>query len=180
MRKIIKRFTGYVILIIVVFFPAYSFQETPQIIDNQDGPIEILAKSFEADIKKSTITFLDDIQAVRNDIKINCQKLVVFLSDNNTSNDVRTQIERIEATEKVKISRSDGSIATAEKAVYYPDENKVILTGNSVLKLKRGENINEAECDKITVDLKEGRYSCEGAEDGKARAVFFPPKKEKR
>lgn len=175
MKNIIIKSVGYIIPIIALSLPVYSFPETTTSIDRQDGPIEVRYKSFEWDTQKSTITFLDDIETVTDDIKINCQKLVMFLSKNSTSNDVQTQIEKIEATEKVKISRLAGGTAASEKAVYYPDEKKVILMGNPVLKW--GDSHME-DCFKITLDLNEGRCSCEAAEGGKAKAVIFTPKKE--
>ncbi len=73
--------------------------------------------------------------------------------------------------EDVRISRPDGGIATAEKAVYNQKDENVVLTGNPVI--KQGEALVQGS--RITLFLKEGKSVVEG----KAKALIFP-KEEKR
>ena len=63
----------------------------------------------------------------------------------------------------------------AEKAVYYQNDEKVVLTGKPVV--KRGNDFVEGS--KITLFLKEKRSIVEGAEDKKARAVLIPRSKKR-
>jgi lipopolysaccharide export system protein LptA len=63
----------------------------------------------------------------------------------------------------------------AEKAVYYEDDEKVVLTGKPVV--KQGNDFVEGS--KITLYLKEKRSLVEGSKDQKVRAVLFP-RREKR
>jgi lipopolysaccharide export system protein LptA len=64
------------------------------------------------------------------------------------------------------ITRPDRGTATAEKAVYYQDSEKIVLTGNPVV--KDGDGF-EGGGSTITLYLKEDRYVVEGSKDDKAR-----------
>ena len=76
---------------------------------------------------------------------------------------------------RVKINRDQGGMATVEKAVYYRQDEKVVLTGKPVV--KQGNDFMAG--DRITIFLNENRSVVESSEDKKVRAVIFP-KREKR
>lgn len=104
-----------------------------------------------------------------NDTNISCQKLELFLnnSDKETSaENSKFRIEKIIAAESVVITRPGRGTATAEKAVYYHDSEKIVLTGNPVV--KDGERF-EGGGNTIILFLKEDRYVVEGSKDDKAR-----------
>jgi lipopolysaccharide export system protein LptA len=63
----------------------------------------------------------------------------------------------------------------SEKAVYYENDEKVVLTGSPVV--KQGNDFVEGS--KITLYLKEKRSTVEGSEKEKVRAVLHP-RSEKR
>ena len=84
-------------------------------------------------------------------------------------------ISKIIATGRVSISRAQGGLATAEKAVYFEDDEKIVLTGNPVV--KQGNDFVEG--DRITIFLKENRSVVESFVGKKVKAIIFP-KREKR
>ena len=139
-----------------------------EISKTDDEKIVISSKVLEVDNAKKTITFGGDVQAVRGDFTINCDKMVVHyegLSDTNkSSGEDKARIEKIIATGNVKVVRAQGGMATAERGEFFESEDKVVLTGNPVV--KRGEDFVQG--DRITIFLNEDRSVVEG----KAMAVI--------
>jgi lipopolysaccharide export system protein LptA len=104
---------------------------------------------------------------------IDCDKMLVYYTqagDRKGEKEPETKIDKIVATGQVKINRTQGGVATAEKAVYYQNEEKVILTGNPVV--RQGNDTVEGE--RITIFLEENRSIVESSEDRKVKAVIFP------
>ncbi len=73
------------------------------------------------------------------------------------SQDDGLSISKIEATGRVKIEKKDGN-ATCRKAVYYQDEQKIVLTGHPVA----WQNGNRVTGRQITMFLDEERTIVEG------------------
>ena len=90
-----------------------------------------------------------------------------------TSDNPGLKMDKIVATGKVKISRAEGGEATAEQAVYYQSDERVVLTGKPIV--KQGNDFVEG--DKITLFLKENRSIVEGSSERKVRAILFPDRK---
>jgi lipopolysaccharide export system protein LptA len=119
------------------------------------------------------VTFAGDVQATRDDFSMNCQKLLLYYNNKTSSKDGELEglnIEKIIATGKVKINNAGGGLATAEKAVYYQNEEKVVLTGNPVLKQEN----NFVEGSKITLFIRKKLSIVEGSGSNKIRAILFP------
>lgn len=142
------------------------------------GPVVIHSNKLEADDRAHTITFWEDVKASREDFTIYCQKMVVHLKketkDRKTEKDA-PKIDRIVATGKVKIDRSLGGIATAHQAVYHQETEKLVLTGDPVV--KQGDDFVAG--DRITLFLREDRSVVEGSKDRKVKAVIFPKNEQK-
>ena len=81
-----------------------------------------------------------------------------------------TKILKIIATGQVRISRAQGGLATSEKAVYYEDDEKIVLTGKPVV--RQGNDFVEG--DRITIFLKENRSVVESSLGKKVKAIIFP------
>ena len=142
------------------------------------GPIVIKSQSLELDNKKRTVVFSGQVDAKREDMTINCEKMFVYYTGKSTeltSENADLRRDRIVATGKVKITRPDGAFATADKLVYYEKGEKVVLTGQPVV--KQGNDFVEGS--RITLYLKEERAIVEGSEKEKVRAVLHP-RSEKR
>jgi lipopolysaccharide export system protein LptA len=141
----------------------------------QNQSIVINSNSLEIDNQRKIVTFTGDVDARQDDLIINCQKMVLYYIEEQTekaSKNPGLKIDKIVATGQVKITRPDGGSATAEKATYYQDDEKVVLTGKPVV--KQGDDFVEGSM--ITLFLRENRSVVEGSENKKVRAVLSPRK----
>ncbi|MFH1350279.1 MAG: lipopolysaccharide transport periplasmic protein LptA [Pseudomonadota bacterium] len=142
--------------------------------DNQT--IIIKADTLEIDNKQRIVTFTGNVDARRDGFIINCEKMLLYYESlepekkKEKEKKENFKIDKIIATGKVRITRTDGGIATSEKAVYYQDGEKLVLTGNPVV--KRGDDLVEGTT--ITLFLKEDRSIVEGTGNQKVRAVLSP------
>ncbi len=135
--------------------------------------IVVKSDSLEVDNKRKIVTFSGNVNASRDDFTIDCEEMRLYYYDTGKAQseaDPEVKIDRIVAIGKVKISRADGGSATADKAVYYQKDEKVILTGKPVV--KQGKDLVEGA--KITLFLKENRSIVEGEEGSKVKAVISP------
>ena len=150
--------------------------QTETIIGDISGKTVIHSDSFKIDNIRHIVTFTGDVEATRDDLHIKCQKTELFyeeVTEGDNPENYPYRILKIIATEDVLISRPDGVTATAEEAVYYQDDEKVVLTGNPVV-LKDGDN--SAEGTKITYFLKEETFDVQGSGDSRSTIIFFPDK----
>jgi lipopolysaccharide export system protein LptA len=166
--------------LIGLLFPSQGGSETLIKVDEKSGsnPLMIKSKSLEVDNDLKMLTFTGDVHAKRHDFAIDCQEMFVYydrLPTQKDSKEGETKINKIVATGDVKINRTHGGVATAEKAVYYQRDEKVILMGKPVV--KQGNDFVEG--DRITVFLKENRSVVESSEDQKVRAFVFPKSEER-
>jgi len=153
--------------------PAQSASPENQAKKDAAKPIVIHSTTLEADNKKKTVTFTGDVDAQMDNFAVYCQKIVVYYEEapeKKGSGEAGTKIDKIVATGDVKIIRAEGGVATGKKAVYYHSDEKLVLTGNPVVKEKN----NFVEGDRITLFLKEDRSVVESFKDKKVRAVIFP------
>lgn len=140
--------------------------------------IVIKSNTLEVDNDENMVIFTGNVNAKRYDFTIECQKMLVFyekLPDQGKTGDGATKINKIVATGQVKITRSQGGFATAEKAVYYQQDDKLVLTEKPVV--RQGNDVVEG--DRITIFLKERRSVVDSGGEKRVRAVIFP-KSEKR
>ena len=173
----------YLILITFLLLPPFSvYSETAKtnsIFDTQNGQINITSISYELDMKNSIASFSGDVNIVGNDMSMSCQELELFFSKSlkdSSAEEKKFSVEKIVATGSVVITRPDRGTATAEKAVYYHDSEKIVLTGNPEVKDK---DRFEGGGNTIIMFLKEDRYVVEGSKGDKAR-IFATGKEEER
>ena len=166
----------YLLLFLIFLYPSYSLSETPpqNTSDNISaaGRIKIRSDQLEIDDKLNLITFTGNVFAKRDTFTIDCHQILLHYKENKDKTDSKnsgTGIEKIIATGKVKISREDGSIATADRAVYYEEIDKLVLTGNPVIQ----QDNNFVEGTSITLFLNEIRSIVENA-----KAVLYSPTEE--
>jgi lipopolysaccharide export system protein LptA len=146
-----------------------------EITERDDVRIVINSKVLEVNNIKKIVTFSGGVRAVRGDFTIECQKMKVFyegFSNGEKSGDTKARIKEIVATGKVKVLRAQGGMATAEKGVFYESEDKVILTGNPLIK-RGGDSV---QGDRIIIFLKEDRSVVEG----RAKAIINPKERKER
>ena len=166
------------LLVLISPLPPSAKSEEKKSEKTNGAPIVIKADSLEMDDQKKIVIFKGNVDAKEKDFVINCQKLVLYYKNLSTDQKSETgefNIEKIIATGKVIITRPGGGLATAEKALYYMGDEKVVLTGKP--KVKQGDDFVQGS--KITLYLKENRSVVEGSKSEKVRAVYFP-RSEKR
>jgi lipopolysaccharide export system protein LptA len=136
------------------------------------GPLVIQSKTLEVNDAAKTVTFRGEVVATKDEFEMSCAELVVHYEnpqEKSQKEEVSTRINRIAAKGGVRLTRAQGGTAAAEEAVYYQQDEKVVLTGNPVVK----QGNDSVEGDRIIILLKENRSIVEGAGDKKAKAVIF-------
>jgi len=153
--------------------PAPAETDPAQVIKGGDDPLVIRSETLEIDNKNQTVIFTGNVDARKSTFTIQCRKMhLYYLGDTSgkTEGPEDVRVDRVVATGDVKILRSDGGEAMADKAVYYQKEDKVILTGNPMV--KQGEDFVEGA--RITFFIGEKRSIVESTGSDRVRAVIFP------
>lgn len=153
--------------------PAQSLKD--QLQKGGAGPLVIQSKSLEVNDASKTVTFRGEVVAVKDEFEMACSEMVVHYENppgKAQKEEVATRISRIEAKGGVRITRSQGGEAAAEEAVYYQQDEKLVLTGNPVVR----QGNDSVEGDRIIILLKENKSIVEGAGEKKAKAVIFQEK----
>ncbi len=178
MKRLQYILVSFIILpTLIMMFPSSVLPEAPQKQNKggDTGQMVIRSNTLEIDGKQSIVivTFIGDVDAKGDDFTINCQKMLLYYNNNPSGNDAgkeKSRIEKIIAKGRVKISQPDGGLAMAEKAIFYQNDEKVVLTGKPKVKQ---ENYFVEGC-KIILFLKEKRHVVESCGDNKIKAVIYP------
>jgi lipopolysaccharide export system protein LptA len=128
---------AFLILALILTFSASALPEVShsEVRKVETGAVVIKSNSLEIDNSRKMVIFTGDVDARKDDLIINCQKMFLYYNDMPSDRDsgkVEIDIDKIVAAEHVTITRSDGGLATAEEAIYYQDGEKVVLTGKEV------------------------------------------------
>jgi lipopolysaccharide export system protein LptA len=136
------------ISIILLFFLLYlnAYPEARK-------PIEILADSMVWNKKLGQAIATGNAKAVQGQTTIKANKIIAVLSEKNSQ-----QIKELQASGKV-VFLKDKQLATGDKATYYLNQDKVIITGN--VELKKDGNIIKGE--KLIIDFLSGLSKMEGS-----------------
>ena len=136
------------IIIVLLFFLLHlnAYSETRK-------PIEILADSMEWNKQLGQAIAIGNAKAIQGQTTIKANKIIALLSENNSQ-----QIKELKAIGKV-VFLKDKQIATGNKATYYINKDKVIITGN--VELKKDDNIIKGE--KLIIDFITGLSKMEAS-----------------
>jgi len=135
--------------------------------------IVVKADTLEWNNAQERVVFSGQVNAEMDEFMVDCKKMTVFyknLSEGKNIGEGETEIQKIVALGGVKITRTQGGTATADQAVYYQKDEKLVLTGNPVV--KQGKDFVEGQI--ITIFLKENRSVVEGSGEKKVKAIIFP------
>ncbi len=162
-----------------LLMPGSAAAETDpaQVLEGGDDPLVIRSETLEIDNKNQMVIFTGKVDARKSTFAIQCRKMhLYYLGDTGkTEGPEDVRVDRVVATGDVKILRADGGEAMADKAVYYQKEDKVILTGNPVV--RQGEDFVEGS--RITFFIGEKRSIVESSGADRVRAVIFPGKRKR-
>jgi lipopolysaccharide export system protein LptA len=128
-----------------------------------DQPIEIVADRLEGDQHLGNVKFFGNVAAKQGDVTIYAEEFDIYYQPDSR------EMEKIIARTGVRIVQGE-RIATAELAVYYNQQGKIVLTGSP--KVHQGQDLVAG--DEITVFLNEERSVVTGKEGGRVNAVFHP------
>jgi lipopolysaccharide export system protein LptA len=175
--KIISRtlalFTATISLAASLALPVFGETLRDTALSKEGGPIIIKSETLEVDDNNKVVTFTGGVNAQKDDFVIDCEKLLVFYRQTpkeRGSEESGTTIDRIVATGNVTITRAKGGMATAGKAVYYQQDDKIVLTEGPMVK----QGMDFVEGDRIILLLKENRSVVESSADNKVKAVIHP------
>jgi lipopolysaccharide export system protein LptA len=144
----------------------------------EPGPIVIKSDTLEVNNEQKVVTFSGGVHAQKDDFVITCEKMLVYYQNLPGKEDTgagEPTIDKIVAMGSVAVHRAQGGVATAEKAVYGQKEEKIVLTGNPMV--RQGNDFVEG--DRVTIYLKENRSVVEGSQNKKVKATVFPPGKKR-
>lgn len=144
-----------IIFIILVFKSAFA---------QEGNVVDINANLMEFMEDKRLIIFTGDVVAKRNDITLYCSKLEVFYKENEKTK--KKEIDYMIAKGDVKVVQKD-RIAKGDLGKYLHKEDIIILEGNPVTVVEKGEN--QIIANKITFFMKENRSTVEGS---RPRVIF--------
>lgn len=144
-------------------------QDLSKSLKKSDSPISITARTLEADNRKGTVTFKGQVVAKKDDYTMTADVMVASYETGTR------EIKEITASGRVKITQAD-RVAVAQRAIFYNEEQKVVLTQDA--KVWQGKN--EVSGEVITVFLQEDRMIVEGGEKAPVSAIIFPAEEEKK
>jgi lipopolysaccharide export system protein LptA len=172
-----------IIISLILAFVSFSYLGAKEIdtkkkqrID-RDQPIQIVSDRLDAYNEKKMVVFSGNAVATRGDIIIKSDRLLVYYKkdpqapEKGGSKNIGStgDLEKIEAKGHVTITQGE-RIATGEDAVFYEDTQKIIMTGNAVMRERR----NVIRGDRIVVYLDEDRGVVEGLEKNRVNATIYP------
>jgi len=140
---------------------------------DSNQPVNITANKLEADDNAGVFVFSGDVQAQQGEVFIYAQKMTVHYIDAASPSDgAKRQIDKVEAEQDVRIVQLN-RVATGQKAIFYHQEGRIVLTGDP--RVVQGENNVAGE--RIIVYLNDNRSIVEGGEKQRVKAVFVPEDK---
>jgi lipopolysaccharide export system protein LptA len=175
-----KRIYSILLIFISIFImlPGTSHPETKKIeniFDTQNGEIKIESISWKMYMKESKATFngdvrLDGFKVEGDDITMSCQKLEIYFKNIGKNTSIKTDkytVEKVIATESVVVKQTvSGGYATAEKAEYLMESEKIFLTGKPYFTDGKGREGRAPV--RLILDLKEKSIIAEGTKEDKA------------
>jgi len=173
------------IFLLCYLFVAFFASQVPAQQNKKGGvdapspqPMVIKSDSLVVDDANKVVTFSGQVSAEREDFTIDCDKMFVYYhssGSNSPADAMGSKITKIVAEGHVKIQRKAGGEALAQHAEYYEGEDKVVLTGDPMV--KQGKDFVQG--DKITIFLKESKSIVESSPQKKVKAVIYPKKEPK-
>jgi lipopolysaccharide export system protein LptA len=136
-------------------------------ITSNRAPIDIESDSAEMDTKRNIGVFKGNVVAKQEDITLYCNALIVH-TDQETK-----KIKEIVASGNVRIVQADRR-ATAQKATFFQDENKIVLEGDAVV--REGDNVIRGE--RVVHYLDEEKSVVEGTKGSRVSTTITPAQKE--
>ncbi len=135
-------------LLVLLLLPA-ALQARPQAAKRE--PIVITADRMEADKLRDKISFKGAVTLKKEGMTLTSDSMIVYYDEATKG------IHEIDATGNVVV-RKDGRVALSNKASYYSNEEKIVLTGDARIV----DNENQLRGERITLFIQDDRSIIEG------------------
>jgi lipopolysaccharide export system protein LptA len=132
------------------------------------APIVIDADRMEAFKKEGLVVFTGNVVAKQDNSVQSADRMEVYLDDKSE------RVLRIVSTGNVKIVTEDCRTATARRAEYYDDDQKLLLIGEA--KVWQEDNVVTGE--RVVMYLADDRSEVEAGPQGRVKSVFYPKRDE--
>ena len=156
-------------LVALLFSWLFRAEAAPQ---TKDNVVHIVSDRLEAYEQQRQVIFIGNVIAKQGELTILGDRMTIFYleGENPESNDegLGTKIDRIMVEGSVRITQKN-VVATGERAVYFSEENKVVLTGEP--KVQQDKNFIQG--DKITLFLDSEKSIVEGGPSGPVEATIY-------
>jgi lipopolysaccharide export system protein LptA len=149
----------------IVLTAAASQGEAPK--KGSQTPMVITSNQMEAEKLGDKVTFIGNVVLKKEGLTLQSESMIVYY--NTGTKDIK-EIKEIEASGNV-IVHKDGRVALAQKAFYYSEDEKIVLTGDARII----ENENELRGNKITLFMRSDRSIVEGG-----TVLFYQDKTDKK
>ncbi|MBN2331998.1 MAG: hypothetical protein JXO49_08950 [Deltaproteobacteria bacterium] len=165
---IIKNITHWFTLTLILLATMPALAAPPSFTSSSSAPIDITADRLDIEQQHGKAVFQGDVLAKQEDMTVRSQIMTILFATEGESSDV----QEIIAENSVTITLG-AKVATCETAHFYTNGNKLVLTGNPLL--KEGQNVIEGV--KIIFFLDEDRSIVEGKTDARVKTTIFPGQK---
>ncbi len=145
--------------------PLYAEDKTDK--KAMDSNLHVISDEMIAEQSKSTVEFIGNVKATREDSVLLAESVKVFFHTSKTKKEGQSNVKQIVATGNVRYTAGERK-AFADKAVYTTENEVLVLTGKSP-KLLTGKSWVTGK--KITLYKLEERVMVES--DGKNRVQAF-------
>lgn len=135
-----------------------------------NAPIVIDADRMEAFKKEGLVVFTGNVVAKQDTSVQTADRMEVYLDDKGE------RVLRIISTGNVKIVTEDCRTATAKRAEYYDDDQKLLLIGDA--KVWQEDNVVTGE--RVIMYLADDRSEVEAGPQGRVKSVFYPKRDEEK
>ncbi|MCD6151539.1 MAG: lipopolysaccharide transport periplasmic protein LptA [Deltaproteobacteria bacterium] len=151
------------LIILLMAVPGFSAEP---LFKSSKAPIDISSDRLDIDQQKGQAIFKGEVIARQDKMTLQADTMTILFVEKE--NDVKEIIANGSVTIDLDKKR-----ATCETAHFYTADNKIILTGNPLL--KEGKNVIEGE--KIIFFLNEERSIVEGKKNSRVKTTIFPGQK---
>ena len=165
--------------------PASPVTGDPQPLKKNPGtgnePIQIDSDRLDAYNDQRLVVFSGNAVAVQGDKVLKSEKILLYYKKKeNEAQKVAPKdvgktgdLERIEAKGHVILTQGE-RVVTGEQAVYFQDTQKIVVTGNPVMREKK----NVVRGDRIVVYVNEDRGTVESDQRKRVTATIYPAEKD--
>jgi lipopolysaccharide export system protein LptA len=157
---------------------AASGQKKVKVDKNQ--PIQIVSDRLDAYNETKNVIFSGNAVATQGDKVIKADRLIIHYKDNPEKQKKQEikgmgetgDLDQVEAVGHVIITQT-GRVVTGDHAIFYQDSQKVVMTGNAVM--REGKNVIVGH--RIIVFLDEDRGVVESDQNKRVTATIYPSEK---